>query len=286
MNDSPENPIRRDFTMRALITRGIIAAGILAPGAYASLILDHFQAPQPGQSVSRAVGTGGGNTAASTLGIPLIDSSATTIADLDREYFVNRTGGGSNTGVSLSSPVGTGSTYALLNITPDNTANRTAYGTIVYEAANAGDAIGENPDVFSLDLDLVSYGSAFDVAGFLSGSTAPSTPIVVSIYGSGANSNVVASATFNLTGTSPDQVVSIPFNQFTNYSQALFSSVGAIKVQLGATTGTQDINVNYLAVTGTVAPPAVPEPSSLLLFAGGLLVVCAKSGGRLLRRRG
>lgn len=258
--------------MKAHVIGVLIVAGIFVSSAQGALIIDHFQSPQSSQTANRPTG-GGGNTASSTLSVPLVDSSATTIANLDREFFVNRTQGGSNTGVSLTSPVGTGDTYAFLNITPNNAANRTAYGTIVYEAASSGDTTGENPNVFSLDLNFLAYGSALDVAGFLSGTTAPSptAPIIVTLYGSGVNSNSTASAIFNLTSTSPDQVVSVPFNLFTGFSESLFNHVGAIRVQLGSTTGNIDVSLNSLSVTGPIPTAPIPEPASTLLIGGGLV---------------
>jgi hypothetical protein len=242
----------------------------------ASLLIDQFVV---NQSVTTTAALQTVTSTATPGGLFVNTITNTSVVSADREMLVVRTSAGNqNRVVSLSSNSSVGG-YLVLNSDPDTGSPLgQGLGEIVYETQQTGDSVisafGAAPDVYTLGLNLLQYGNQFEIFGRAVGATG-TTPVYVTLYGSGALSGQTASAQFNLSST--NTLFAIPLASFTG-NTTILSNVGAIRVRLGgdATTvaNTADVYLDYLSITGTpTSTPEVPEPATMTILGSGLLAL-------------
>jgi hypothetical protein len=249
-----------------------------------SIIIDQFVF---NQSVASTAGSATATSIATPGGLFLDTASNASVVSADREFLVDRVSGASGDRVASLSSNSTSAGWLVLNTDPDAATGQRGQGvgSVVYESQQSGDGIintfVSNPDVYTLNLDLLQYGSQFEILGRAVGAAGGGTvPVYLTLYGSGAQSGQTASAQFNLTST--DTTFTKLFTDFTG-NTAILSSVGAIRLSVGNVPGASplvgtfaDVSLDYLSVTGAPVPPAVPEPATVGLLGSaltGLLII-------------
>jgi hypothetical protein len=249
-----------------------------------ALIIDQFVF---NQSVASTAGSATATSIATPGGLFLDTASNASVVSADREFLVDRVSGASGDRVASLSSNSTSAGWLVLNTDPDAATGQRGQGvgSVVYESQQSGDGIintfVSNPDVYTLNLDLLQYGSQFEILGRAVGAAGGGTvPVYLTLYGSGAQSGQTASAQFNLTST--DTTFTKLFTDFTG-NTAILSSVGAIRLSVGNVPGASplvgtfaDVSLDYLSVTGAPVPPAVPEPATVGLLGSaltGLLII-------------
>jgi hypothetical protein len=259
-----------------------------------ALIIDQFLIIQ---SVTSTEGSATGTSSATPGGLFMDTASNSSVASADREFLVDRVSGATHGRVaSLSSDSGG---WLILDTDPDSPINPRGQGlgSVVYESQQSGDGVidsfEDDPDVFTLGLNLLEYGNQVEIFGRAVGAAGGgAVPVYLTLYGSGAQAGQTARVQFDLTST--DTTIIRLFTDFTG-ATTILTNVGAIRLSIGNVPGSSpldgtfaDVSLDYVAVTGTLTPPSsVPEPAMMGLLGTaltGLVMVRRRRAGKMLSR--
>jgi hypothetical protein len=245
------------MTARPKSARVVVITGILfLLPAYgnAALIIDDFSTTSSATTAAVASNSPGSRTASATSSLQI------NTVTVDREVLAYRNSSNNGTNmptVSILSNALANPGYLVLT---GSSASVERIGEVVYEAPSASQitTVGANPNLFSLGLNLASFGVDIELMGYAS---IANTPVYITLYG--ANASTSASAVFLLGTTNTAHTLAL--SNFTgNFSN--FSNVGAIRVMLGTSTASPAANVanvflDQLRIVGTPVG-AVPEPAT------------------------